>query len=90
MVYDVNKLQITVGKTPELKGDPIMMLQVFSNLIGNAVKYSQKSEPATVHIEGKKNKDGIIYTIRDNGLGIPSNDLSKIFELLTAWIMSKI
>jgi chemotaxis family two-component system sensor kinase Cph1 len=81
LIYDVTKLQITVGETPEIQGDPIMMLQVFSNLIGNAVKYSEFREPAIVHIEGKKMEDGILYTISDNGLGIATEDLSKIFEL---------
>jgi len=81
LIYDVSKFKITVGETPELHGDPIMMLQVFSNLIGNAVKYSQYSAPAIVHIEGKKSDDRIIYSVSDNGLGIALNDLSKIFEL---------
>ncbi len=54
LVYNTTDLRITVGETPELQGDPIMMLQVFSNLLGNAVKYSQGTSPAIIHIEGKK------------------------------------
>jgi chemotaxis family two-component system sensor kinase Cph1 len=81
LVYDTSKLQITVGDTPDLSGDPIMMLQVFSNLIGNAVKYSQYSSPAKVHIEGEQSETGICYTIKDNGLGIAVKDQPNIFEL---------
>ena len=81
LVYNTTDLRITVGDTPELQGDPIMMLQVFSNLIGNAVKYSQHSKPSMIHIEGKQHRDHILYSIHDNGLGIPAKDLSKIFEL---------
>jgi len=74
-------LKITIGDTPELKGDPIMMLQVFSNLIGNAAKYSQYSSPAMVHIEGEAIGEEVHYRIKDNGLGIAKKDLPKIFEL---------
>lgn len=81
LVYNVQTLQITIGETPDLKGDPIMMLQVFSNLIGNAAKYSQYADPATVHIEGKTDGEYICYSITDNGLGIAATDLSKVFEL---------
>lgn len=81
LVYDKTNLKITIGDTPDLHGDPIMMLQVFSNLIGNAVKYSQHSDPAKIHIEGRVSKKTVEYTITDNGLGIAPDDLSRIFEL---------
>jgi light-regulated signal transduction histidine kinase (bacteriophytochrome) len=81
LVRNTDKLQITVGDTPEIQGDPMMMLQVFSNLISNAVKYSQYSEPPVIHIEGKINDKGVLYTISDNGLGIAPADLNRIFEL---------
>ncbi|MEJ7556662.1 MAG: ATP-binding protein [Pedobacter sp.] len=80
-VYEHKNLQITVGDTPELVGDPTMMFQVFSNLISNAVKYSQQSDPALVHIEGKIIGQTTCYTISDNGLGIKEDSLPKIFEL---------
>lgn len=81
LVYNVQNLQITIGDTPDIKGDPIMILQVFSNLIGNAVKYSQYADPAIVHIEGKIVNDEVCYAITDNGLGIAEADLPKVFEL---------
>lgn len=81
LVYNINNLQVTIGETPPLHGDPIMMLQVFSNLIGNAVKYSQYSDPAMVHIEGTTIGNEVHYTISDNGIGIAKNDLPRIFEL---------
>jgi len=80
-VYDTKNLKITLGEMPQLKGDSMMMLQVFSNLISNAVKYSQLVNPALVHIEGNNTGTDIVYTITDNGLGIAAKDLLKIFEL---------
>lgn len=79
--YDASNLTITVGETPDLQGDPMMILQVFSNLIGNAVKYSQYSTPALVHIEGLVSENNTSYQIKDNGLGIAEKDLTNIFDL---------
>ena len=82
-VHDTTNLKITVGNTPDLHGDPVMLLQLFSNLISNAVKYSQHANPATVHIEGHINETDICYSIKDNGIGVAAKNLSIIFELFT-------
>lgn len=79
--YADSALEITVGETPMLKGDQMMLSQVFFNLLGNAAKYSQYAEPARVHVEGWQKDDQVCYSIRDNGLGIAAKDLPKIFEL---------
>ncbi|MBC7615755.1 MAG: GAF domain-containing protein [Pedobacter sp.] len=81
LVYSADNLNITVGETPDLQGDPTMIMQIFSNLIGNAVKYSNHLENANVHIEGILNDKDTCYTIKDNGLGIASYDLPHVFEL---------
>jgi chemotaxis family two-component system sensor kinase Cph1 len=81
MMYDTANFKITIGDTPDLVGDPIMILQIFSNLIGNAVKYSQNARPATIHIEGTTRENDICYKISDNGLGIAAEDIPRIFEL---------
>ena len=81
IIYDTEKLKITIGETPDLQGDPLMILQIFSNLIGNAVKYSQDADEARVHIEGKASETEICYEVRDNGLGMAQADIPKIFEL---------
>lgn len=79
--YAGSNLEITVGKTPDLNGDHTMLMQVFSNLLGNAAKYSQYANPARVHVEGWPEDGHICYSVKDNGLGIAEKDLSKIFEL---------
>lgn len=81
LVYDTAKLQITIGETPVVKGDPIMLLQVFANLLSNAIKYSQHADPQQISIEGKTTDTGVLYRIKDNGLGIDIKQLPRIFEL---------
>jgi chemotaxis family two-component system sensor kinase Cph1 len=81
IVYDEHAPKITVDITHDLYGDEVMLHQIFSNLVGNAVKYSQKSSPPVVKISSIIDNNEVIYTISDNGLGIPKRDQDKIFEL---------
>jgi two-component system sensor histidine kinase SenX3 len=54
------------------------LASALSNLIDNAVKYSDTGK--TVHIELKELTDRVLITVRDEGIGIPKRDLSRIFE----------
>ncbi len=75
------KIKITLGPLPKLYGDKVMIMQVFSNLINNAVKYSVNEESASIHIEGKVKEKEVIYSIKDNGLGIAPENMTLIFGL---------
>ena len=72
---------ITIGDTPNLPGDPTMVTQVFSNLLSNAVKYTRHTSQAHVLVEGHEEKEEIIYSVTDNGIGIDMNQAGKVFEL---------
>ncbi|HSZ31799.1 MAG TPA: ATP-binding protein [Puia sp.] len=76
-------LEITIGQTPSLNGDQIMLTQIFSNVIGNAVKYSLKLQKPVVFINGKKIDEGVQYVITDNGIGVNAGELDRIFELFS-------
>ncbi|WP_316781228.1 sensor histidine kinase [Pedobacter antarcticus] len=60
-----------------------MMLQIFSNLISNAVKYSKHGHAPHVHIEGSVNDADVCYAIKDNGLGIAPHNLKNVFGLFS-------
>ena len=75
--------EVIIGKTPSVLADDTMMKQVFLNIIGNAVKYSSKSEKPTVEIHGHEEGDKVIYTIIDNGIGIPAKDQAKMFKIFS-------
>lgn len=58
--------------------DPDLLQQIWINLIDNAMKYS---EPRTViHISGQSSARGIIVCVRDEGIGIPAEKQSHIFD----------
>ncbi|QEC76400.1 ATP-binding protein [Mucilaginibacter ginsenosidivorax] len=74
-------LEFIMGDTPPINGDVVMISQVFTNLISNAVKYSSKSQPAIVKIEGKVGSNEVTYSVSDNGVGIDVNYYNRVFEL---------
>ncbi len=74
---------IYIQNTPEVLGDKTMVYQVFGNVIGNAVKYSSKSENPKVRIIGEIDNDLVIYRISDNGIGIDKKEAKKMFKIFS-------
>ncbi|HEX8549100.1 MAG TPA: PAS domain S-box protein [Cytophagaceae bacterium] len=54
---------------------------IFFNLISNALKYSDPSKVGSVLVKTETEHDFLVLTIQDNGLGIPGNQLDKIFTM---------
>lgn len=65
---------------PLFNGDPRLLRIIFQNLLSNAIKYTPEKGKIEVGVEKKKGK--ILIYIKDNGLGIPKNQQSKIFQKL--------
>ena len=63
-----------------IKTDEKLMLLLFQNLIGNAIKYNDKKTPK-IHISTKKEKNQYIFSIKDNGIGMSPEYLERIFTI---------
>ncbi|GAB3320908.1 ATP-binding protein [Larkinella ripae] len=74
-------LRIEFGTMPSIYGDPTMVNQVFTNLVSNAVKYTQRVKEALVQVEGRDTGEEIIYTVKDNGIGFDMKHAGKMFDL---------
>jgi signal transduction histidine kinase len=61
-----------------VEGDGDRLAQVFTNLISNAINYT--SEGGMIFISAKRIISGIEVCIRDTGIGIPPEELERIFE----------
>ncbi len=61
--------------------DPNMMNLVLKNLISNAIKFSLRG--GAVEIEAKENDHKITVSISDHGIGMPEENIKKLFELET-------
>ncbi len=63
---------------PLVSIDVALMVQALLNLLDNAAKYSP--ENASIEIQGSLAQEQVILTILDRGIGIPSEDLPKVFD----------
>ncbi|HWY75325.1 MAG TPA: ATP-binding protein [Verrucomicrobiae bacterium] len=73
------KIEWNVRPLPEVLGDHNLLRQVWSNLIGNAVKYTRPRDPTRIEI-GAVIQDGeTIFHIRDNGVGFSMEYSEKLF-----------
>ncbi len=74
---------ITHEKLPEVYGDKVQLIQVFQNLIGNAIKFRKPFEIPRIQIkvqEDSRRKE-YIFSISDNGIGMEIQYTTKIFEV---------
>lgn len=73
---------ITTQFVPELliRGDRELLQMALSNLIGNAVKYSEQGNEK-VHIQTFIHKGHVAMSVSDNGSGIPENERKNIFKM---------
>lgn len=65
----------------EVVGDPDRLVQCIGNLIGNAVKYSEKGSPIDLRVSSDDSK--VTVCVSDHGQGIPADQLDNIFERFT-------
>lgn len=75
------EIVLPTGKLPSVTGDAIRVYQVFSNLLGNALKYSSPERRPKINISvARPSSDTVTIEILDNGLGIPEARLDDIFR----------
>lgn len=63
-------------------GDPARLRQILTNLIGNAIKFTQQGEVAVFAEASRSDQDSyrVSFTIRDTGIGINAEDIEKLFK----------
>ena len=59
------------------------MLRLFQNLISNAIKFSKKDVKPIIHINCKEENNHWLISIKDNGIGMDSKNLNRIFDVFT-------
>ncbi len=78
---ELRKQQLTVqlaGEPVLVDGDPVRLVQVLSNLVDNAVKYTPEAGNITVAVSADGNE--AIVAVQDDGAGIPAEQVASIFE----------
>ena len=72
---------VEVEELPPCYGDEAQINQVFSNLLGNALKFLDPKRRGVIRISGREEKKQVIYCVGDNGIGIAGKDKDAIFEI---------
>jgi PAS domain S-box-containing protein len=71
---------ITHEALPTLTVDATQMMQLFQNLIGNAIKF-RSDRPVEIHICARQEPERWVFSVRDNGIGIESQYFERIFQI---------
>jgi PAS domain S-box-containing protein len=75
------RAEIAKEELPVVSGDETQMVQLFQNLIGNAVKYRKPDAPPKVHVSGRRDGRSWVFSVKDNGIGIEAKYYEKIFQI---------
>lgn len=72
--------EIVADSLPSVKASPTPLLQVFQNVIANAIKYRSDQSPR-IHVSAAKSPSAWVFSIADNGLGIDPKYAAEIFRV---------
>jgi signal transduction histidine kinase len=75
-----SKAKITYSTLPEVWADNTQMVQLFQNLVGNAIKF-RGTEPPVVSVQAEKKGVDWLFSVKDNGIGIASEYAESIFAV---------
>jgi PAS domain S-box-containing protein len=71
---------ITHDPLPPLIADDSQIVELFQNLLGNAIKFHGK-EPPRIHVSAKQEENEWVFSVRDNGIGIAPEYFDRIFVI---------
>jgi PAS domain S-box-containing protein len=82
-IINENKAKITYDKLPMITGDKLQLVQLFQNLIENAIKFKKPDIPPKIQISARKDeqRNEYIFNVSDNGIGMEPQYTGKIFEV---------
>jgi PAS domain S-box-containing protein len=70
-----------IGELPEVVGDSVMMWQVMTNLISNALKFTRTKEHARIEVGATENQTEHTIFVRDNGVGFDPQCADRLFGI---------
>ncbi|MBX3303932.1 MAG: CHASE3 domain-containing protein [Nitrospira sp.] len=92
LTEEIQRLHAVVSITPGL---PLVtchgahLRQVLDNLVSNALKFARQGEPPAVKISARVHGPLVIFAVEDNGIGIPSNQRTRVFQPFVRLLMSE-
>lgn len=74
------QVEFTVGHLPSCRADPLLLKQVWVNLLSNALKFTRPRDQARIEIGARPEGNGIVYFVKDNGVGFDMSYAGTIFR----------
>jgi signal transduction histidine kinase len=75
--------QLLIGDLPTVSGDPSLLRIVIQNLVGNGLKFSRPGTLPVVTVSALAVEGSWRIAVSDNGIGMPADQLDKVFEMFT-------
>lgn len=72
---------VTFGDLPRVMGDRPQVVQVFLNLVDNALKFRRPEAPPHIHVSAERAGDVRTIRVADNGIGIESRHIGQLFQI---------
>ena len=73
--------QLTISRLPPVKAEPQQLRMVFHALIQNAIRFAQPGSQPEITITAETDNSAILFTVRDNGIGIAPQFHKDIFKM---------
>ena len=73
--------RVEFGQLPEAFGDRSLLRIALQNLVSNGLKFTAKGVKPLVRIDARIEGSNMLITVRDNGIGMPSDQTEKIFQM---------
>ena len=73
------RVEIAIGDLPACQADPVLLKQVWINLLANALKYTRKQEVAVIEVGSREQAGACVYFVKDNGVGFDMQYGDKLF-----------
>jgi signal transduction histidine kinase len=74
------RARLQVGPLPQVLGQPSLLVLLFQNLLGNALKFVPAGLAPVVQVTARRDGPWVVVQVRDNGIGIAPQDLDKLFR----------
>jgi len=80
VAIDESGAGVTHDPLPRVMADETQLIQLFQNLLANAIKFRGEEQPR-IHVSAKENSNECLFSVSDNGIGINSDYFDRIFVI---------
>ena len=73
-------MEWVIADLPDMQCDPVLVKQIFQNLLANALKFTRPRAHALIEVNHQEETDGqAVFMVRDNGIGFNMKYVDKLF-----------